>query len=129
MILQGKTVVVSGVGPGLGREVVTIALRDTNDRWTRMAALSSIRDGQQFFHDFVEQARERTDGSTAELMRELGRLLGSAIGSNTPPLLVRRAITHAVPNGSRRWHAKSIRRAIARRRSPPISPTRISARR
>src|SRR5438552_4226917 len=28
MILQGKTVVVSGVGPGLGREVVSISLRD-----------------------------------------------------------------------------------------------------
>jgi NAD(P)-dependent dehydrogenase (short-subunit alcohol dehydrogenase family) len=28
MILQGKTIVVSGVGPGLGREVATIALRD-----------------------------------------------------------------------------------------------------
>lgn len=28
MILEGKTVVVSGVGPGLGREVATCALRD-----------------------------------------------------------------------------------------------------
>lgn len=28
MILEGKTIVVSGVGPGLGREVVTLALRD-----------------------------------------------------------------------------------------------------
>ena len=28
MILQGKTIVVSGVGPGLGKEVVTLALRD-----------------------------------------------------------------------------------------------------
>jgi NAD(P)-dependent dehydrogenase (short-subunit alcohol dehydrogenase family) len=28
MILQGKTVVVSGVGPGLGREVAALALRD-----------------------------------------------------------------------------------------------------
>ena len=28
MILEGKTVVISGVGPGLGREVATCALRD-----------------------------------------------------------------------------------------------------
>src|SRR5688572_22785431 len=76
--------------------LVTIARRDANDLWTRMAVLSSIRDGQQFFHNFVEQARERTDGGTVELMRDLGRLLGSAIGSNTPPLLVRRAITNAL---------------------------------
>jgi len=76
--------------------LVTIALRDTNDRWTRLAVLSSIRDGHQFFHDIVEQARERTDGGTAELMRDLGRLLGSTIGSNTPPLLVRRGITNAL---------------------------------
>jgi len=76
--------------------LVTIALRDADDRWTRMAVLSSIRDGQLFFHDFVEQARERTDGGTAELMRDLGRLLGSTIGSNTPPPLVRRAITNAL---------------------------------
>ena len=76
--------------------LVTIALRDANDRWTRMAVLSSIRDGQQFFHDFVEQAREHTDGGTAELMRDLGRLLGRTIGSNTPPLRVRQAITNAL---------------------------------
>ncbi len=76
--------------------LVTIALRDANDRWTRMAVLSAIRDGQEFFHDFVEQARGGTDGGTAELMRELGRLLGSTVGSNTPPLLVRRAITNAL---------------------------------
>jgi putative membrane-bound dehydrogenase-like protein len=76
--------------------LVTIALRDANDRWTRMAVLSSIRDGQPFFHDFVEQARERADGGTAELMRELGRLLGSTVGSNTPPPVVWRAITNAL---------------------------------
>ena len=28
MILQGKTVVISGVGPGLGREIAQCALRD-----------------------------------------------------------------------------------------------------
>jgi putative membrane-bound dehydrogenase-like protein len=76
--------------------LVTIALRDANDRWTRMAVLSSVRDGQQFFDDFVEQARERDDGGTAELMRELGRLLGTTVGSDAPPLLVRRAITNAL---------------------------------
>jgi putative heme-binding domain-containing protein len=76
--------------------LVTIALHDASDRWTRMAVFSSIRDGQQFFRDFVEQARERTDGGSAVLMRDLGRLLGSTIGSNTPPLLVRPAITSAL---------------------------------
>ena len=82
--------------------LVAIALRDANDRWTRLGVLSSIRDGQQFFHDFVEQARERTDGGTAELMHDVGRLLGSTLGSNTPPLLVRNVPPLSRPSFSTR---------------------------
>lgn len=75
--------------------LVAIALRDAGDRWTRTAVLSALRNATQFFQQLVEAGSARADGGTAELVRELGRLLGSTLTSNKPPLLVQRAITNA----------------------------------
>lgn len=57
--------------------LVTIALRDAHDRWTRTALLSSLsRHAEPFLERFLIAARARTDEGAAELLRELGRLLG-----------------------------------------------------
>jgi putative membrane-bound dehydrogenase-like protein len=63
--------------------LVSIALRDAADRWTRLAVLSSVRDARQFWDEFASRASQRTDGGVAELARELGRMMASA-GSNFP---------------------------------------------
>jgi putative membrane-bound dehydrogenase-like protein len=57
--------------------LVTIALRDANDRWTRTALLSSLsHHAELFLEKFLIAARAPTDEGAAELLRELGRLLG-----------------------------------------------------
>lgn len=73
--------------------LVSIAMRDSGDRWTRTAVLSSIRNDAKFFSQLVEAAHNRTDGGTAEMMRELGRLLGSAAEKKSTS--IRSAINHA----------------------------------
>ena len=61
--------------------LVSIALRDAGDRWTRLAVLSSVRDVGRFWDEFASRAEQRTDGGIAELARELGRMIGTKRGS------------------------------------------------
>ena len=67
--------------------LVAIALRDANDRWTRTALLSSLwRHGEVFLERYL--AAGGGDEGTAELLRELGRMLGDKykLGRLSPTL-------------------------------------------
>jgi putative membrane-bound dehydrogenase-like protein len=76
--------------PETTEALVKIAMRDTNDRWTRTAILSSLnRHGELFLEKFVISARAGAPDGSAELLRELGRLLGysSKTGRPSPSLV------------------------------------------
>jgi putative membrane-bound dehydrogenase-like protein len=69
--------------------LITIALRDSDDRWTRTALLSSLsHHAEPFLQRFLRTAP--TSEGAAELLRELGRLLGHKYKSGSlPPALAK----------------------------------------
>jgi NAD(P)-dependent dehydrogenase (short-subunit alcohol dehydrogenase family) len=87
MILEGKTIVVSGVGPGLGREVAEVALRDganvvlgarNADRLTELAAELDPTGERVFTHRLDITDRSLCDAFAAATVERFGALHGVA---------------------------------------------------
>jgi NAD(P)-dependent dehydrogenase (short-subunit alcohol dehydrogenase family) len=87
MILEGKTIVVSGVGPGLGREVASLALRDganvvlgarNADRLTELAAELDPTGDRVFAHRLDITDRSLCEAFASAAVERFGTIHGLA---------------------------------------------------
>lgn len=74
------------------KALAQIAIRDAADRWLRAAALSSIAGREnEFLDQLLAQWKSSTAGG-ADLLVEVGRLLGASLPAESWPALIRREL-------------------------------------